>query len=70
VGQELLVEFVLKDETFSVPAAVRRIEGRRGRNGRLCALQFLELDSRQRGRMAKAIMNLQSKIINSRVKIN
>ncbi len=70
VGQELLVEFALNDETFSVPAAVRRIEGRRGRNGRLCALQFLELDSRQRGRMAKAIMNLQSKIISSRVKID
>jgi len=70
VGRELLLEFVLNDEKFSVAAVVRRIERREARSGHFYALEYLEPDNRQQDHMAKAIMKLQLKLISSRVKID
>jgi c-di-GMP-binding flagellar brake protein YcgR len=69
VGRELLIEFSLNDIIFSLPSVVRRIEGRSS-DSLLYALEYLEPGDRLQDRLAKAISQLQLRIIGSRVKID
>jgi hypothetical protein len=70
VGHELFIEFALSNAIFSVPAVVRRVKERHRHDGPLYALEYLDLNTRQQDRMAKAIIQLQLKIISSRVKVD
>jgi hypothetical protein len=64
VGHKLLIEFDLNETIFSLPAIVCRLEQTR-RHARVCGLQYLDLDSRQRDRIATAIIHLQIGMIAS-----
>lgn len=70
IGNKVLIEFVLNDMPFAVSAAVRRVETRKRSQVCLCALEFLDLDPRQQHRMARAIVQLQVRLIGARVKTN
>lgn len=70
IEQELLIEFALRSTVYSASAVVRRIEIRNGSHTRLYALEYIGLNSRQQDSMARAMVQLQISIINSRVKIN
>lgn len=70
IGQELMIEFALDNTIFSAFVVVRRIEVRKSSRARLYALEYRDLDSRQQDRMAKAMVQLQMRVINSRVEIN
>jgi len=69
VGSELLVEFSLFDRNFSLPCTVRRIETQTDHTV-LYALEYFPIDTQLQDRLAKAISQLQTKIISSRVKID
>lgn len=69
VGSELLVEFSLTDRNFSLPCTVRRMEAQTDHTV-LYALEYSAVDTQLQDRLAKAINQLQTKIISSRVKID
>jgi len=69
VGRKVLIEFSLNDMFFSLPSVVRRIEGRSS-DSLLYALEYLEPGDRLQDRLAKAISQLQVRIIGSRVRID
>jgi len=69
VGSQLLVEFSLIDRNFSLPCTVRRMEAQTDHTV-LYALEYSVVDTRLQDRLAKAISQLQTKIIRSRVKID
>jgi hypothetical protein len=70
IGQSLQIEFSLNETLFSVPAVLRRTEAQLDSNALLCGFEYLELDHKQQNRLAKAITQLQLKIISSRVKVD
>jgi hypothetical protein len=61
VGRKVLIEFSLND-MFFLPSVVRRIEGRSS-DSLLYALEYLEPGDRLQDRLAKAISQLQVRII-------
>ncbi len=70
IRQEFRLDVALNRTVFSVSAAVRRVEIRKGRDdARLTALEYLDLDRRQQDSMARAIVQLQIAIINSRLQM-
>jgi c-di-GMP-binding flagellar brake protein YcgR len=68
VGRELLIEFSLNEIFFSMPSVVRRIEGQTNHT-LLYALEYLDPGDRLQDHLAKAISQLQVRIIGSRVRI-
>lgn len=69
VGARLLLEFTLNGEAFSMPAAVVRASEEGCTEARL-GVEYSEINTRQQDRLARAIIQLQLKLISSRVRLN
>lgn len=70
LGHQLTIEFSLIDKTFSVSSVVRRVELQKGTCDRLLAVEYLDLGQKQQNSMARAMIELQVMVINSRVKMD
>jgi hypothetical protein len=64
IGHKILIEFVLDEAMFSLPAVVCRLV-QTGGHARVCSLKYIDLDTQQRDRIATAIIQLQIRIIAS-----
>jgi c-di-GMP-binding flagellar brake protein YcgR len=65
IGHKLVIEFALNSVAFSASAVVRRIEVRKRSHDHLYGLEYLDADSGQQDRMARAMVQLQMRLTSS-----
>jgi len=69
LGLRVQLEFAIERQSFSVAAVVRRVE-ERPYGFRLYATEFVDLDVRERYRLARAIARLELRIIANHIRVN